>query len=78
MKVVGIRRDPARAPTAPTSIHGMGELAKLLPQADFVALTCPLTPETTNLIDAEALRGDEALGDVSSTSRAARCRRGRR
>jgi D-2-hydroxyacid dehydrogenase (NADP+) len=26
-----------------------------LPQADFVALTCPLTPETENLIDAKAL-----------------------
>ena len=29
--------------------------AQLLPQADFVALTCPLTPETENLIDADAL-----------------------
>jgi D-2-hydroxyacid dehydrogenase (NADP+) len=27
----------------------------VLPQADFVALTCPLTPETENLIDAKAL-----------------------
>ena len=27
----------------------------MLPQADFVALTCPLTPETENLIDAKAL-----------------------
>jgi phosphoglycerate dehydrogenase-like enzyme len=26
-----------------------------LPQADFVALTCPLTRETENLIDAKAL-----------------------
>ena len=30
-------------------------LGSLLPQADFVALTCPLTPETEKLIDAEAL-----------------------
>ena len=27
----------------------------MLPQADFVALTCPLTPRTENLIDAQAL-----------------------
>ena len=27
----------------------------MLPQADFIALTCPLTPKTENLIDAEAL-----------------------
>ena len=33
----------------------MGELKPLLPEADFVALTCPLTPETENLIDAAAL-----------------------
>jgi phosphoglycerate dehydrogenase-like enzyme len=33
----------------------MGELNALLPEADFVVLTCPLTPETENLIDAAAL-----------------------
>jgi len=33
----------------------MGELNTLLPEADFVALTCPLTKETENLVDAEAL-----------------------
>ena len=27
----------------------------MLPEADFVALTCPLTPKTENLIDAKAL-----------------------
>ena len=27
----------------------------MLSQADFVALTCPLTPQTENLIDAKAL-----------------------
>jgi D-2-hydroxyacid dehydrogenase (NADP+) len=30
-------------------------MSALLPQADFVALTCPLTAETEKLIDAEAL-----------------------
>ena len=30
-------------------------LLELLPHADFVALTCPLTPETERLIDARAL-----------------------
>jgi phosphoglycerate dehydrogenase-like enzyme len=33
----------------------MDELKSLLPEADFVVLSCPLTPETENLIDAEAL-----------------------
>jgi phosphoglycerate dehydrogenase-like enzyme len=33
----------------------MGELKSLLPEADFVALTCPLTEETERLVDTEAL-----------------------
>ncbi len=37
------------------SIHPHSELHALLPQADIVALTCPLTPETEDLIDANAL-----------------------
>src|SRR5690348_2315097 len=32
----------------------MGEFKSLLPEADFVALTCPLTKETENLVDADA------------------------
>jgi len=55
MKVIGVRRDPAQGKGAADSIHGMGELKALLPQADIVALTCPLTKETENLIDADAL-----------------------
>ena len=33
----------------------MSDLKALLPQADFIALTCPLTAETEKLIDADAL-----------------------
>jgi phosphoglycerate dehydrogenase-like enzyme len=36
-------------------VHAMSELNALLPQADFVALTCPLMAETEKLIDADAL-----------------------
>jgi phosphoglycerate dehydrogenase-like enzyme len=55
MKVVGIRRDPRGGRNGADEVHGLGLLKALLPQADFVALTCPLTPETEGLIDAEAL-----------------------
>jgi len=55
MNVVGLRRDPASGRGAADSVHFMDELMSLLPEADFVALTCPLTPETENLIDAAAL-----------------------
>ncbi|MBV8406325.1 MAG: D-2-hydroxyacid dehydrogenase [Alphaproteobacteria bacterium] len=54
MKVLGIRRDPAQGANGADSIHGMAELVKLAPQADFVALTCALTAETTGLMNAAA------------------------
>ena len=54
MKVLGIRRDPAQGANGADSIHGMGDLVKLVPQADFVALACALTPETTGLMSAAA------------------------
>ena len=55
MRVVGLRRDPANGAGAADAVHAMGELHALLPQADFVALTCPLVKETENLIDGTAL-----------------------
>jgi phosphoglycerate dehydrogenase-like enzyme len=54
MKVVGIRRNPAQGENGADSIYGMGDLVRLVPQADFVALTCALTPETTGLMSAAA------------------------
>src|SRR5262249_27410069 len=55
MKVLGVRRDPAQGAGAAHSVHATKDLNSLLPQADFVVLVCPLTPETENLIDADAL-----------------------
>ncbi len=55
MPVVGLRRHPASGRGSADAVHAMDELNALLPDADFVALTCPLTAETENLIDAEAL-----------------------
>jgi phosphoglycerate dehydrogenase-like enzyme len=55
MHVVGLRRDPGLGRGAADAIHAMKELGRLLPDADFVALTCPLVPETHHLVDAEAL-----------------------
>jgi phosphoglycerate dehydrogenase-like enzyme len=55
LRVIGIRKNPAAGGDGADSVHGLGELKRLLPEADFVALTCPLTKETENLIDADAL-----------------------
>jgi phosphoglycerate dehydrogenase-like enzyme len=54
MRVVALRRNPAAGRGVADAVHGTRELGSLLPEADFVALTCPLTPETENLIDAAA------------------------
>ncbi|WP_188676199.1 2-hydroxyacid dehydrogenase [Subtercola lobariae] len=43
------------AHTARDGIHATSELPSLLPEADVVVLTVPLTPDTTNLVDAEFL-----------------------
>ena len=55
LKVVGIKRNPATGKGAADAVHGYADVKTLLPQADFVALTCPLTLETENIIDAATL-----------------------
>ena len=55
MRVIGLRRDPAAGSGAADAAHPMDALKAWLPEADFVTLACPLTPETENLIDAAAL-----------------------
>ena len=54
MRVIALRRGPARGGDA-DEVLPMSALGSSLPAADYVALTCPLTPETENLIDADAL-----------------------
>lgn len=55
MRVIGVRQEPSRGGGAADEVVGVEGLHAALAQADFVALTCPLTPATTNLIDAKAL-----------------------
>jgi len=55
MEVIGVRRDPSAGANGADSVHRFDRLPELLPRADFVALTCPLTPETQNIIDGGAL-----------------------
>jgi phosphoglycerate dehydrogenase-like enzyme len=55
MHVIGLRRNPAAGPGGADAVYGLDEMARLLPEADFVALACPLTQETENLVDADAL-----------------------
>ena len=55
MHVIGFRQNPAAGANGADEVHGIAHLREHLPRADFVVLTCPLTAETTNLIDGAAL-----------------------
>jgi phosphoglycerate dehydrogenase-like enzyme len=54
LRVIGIKRNPATGGEAADSTHGLTDLKTLLPQADFVVLSCPLNEETEKVIDADA------------------------
>ncbi|MBV7327532.1 D-2-hydroxyacid dehydrogenase [Chloroflexi bacterium TSY] len=55
MRVVAIKRNLATAAGPADEIHTPDHLLEQLPTADFVVLNCPLTPETHQIINAEAL-----------------------
>ena len=55
MRVVGIKRDTASHDGSADEVRSPDRFHESLAEADVVALTCPLTPQTENLIDAAAL-----------------------
>ena len=72
MTVVGTKRDPSTAPEAVDEVHGPDGLFDVLDGADYVLLSCPLTPETRGLVgrrelgtmDGEAVLVNVARGEV--------------
>ena len=54
MVVIATKRNAAEAGGVADEVYPPDQLKALLPRADFVALTCPLTPETRNLMDGDA------------------------
>jgi phosphoglycerate dehydrogenase-like enzyme len=71
MHVIGIRRDAAAGANGADEVHALNELPALLGRADYLALTCPLTPETEKLVDAAA------LARMKPSSAVINCARGR-
>ena len=69
MRVVGIRRDASRGGDGADAVYGHEHLHEQLGSADIVALTCPLTPETTNLIDAKALSAMKPTAHLINVAR---------
>ena len=55
MRVIGVRRTARQAPQVADEVVPQTDLANALAEADVVALTCPLTPETEGLVGAAAL-----------------------
>jgi phosphoglycerate dehydrogenase-like enzyme len=55
MRVLATKRDPSTAIGPADEVVTPDRLSDLVPQADFLALTCPLTPETTNIVDVGVL-----------------------
>jgi len=55
MRTIATKRDASTGAGAADAVFPQDRLLELLPQADVVALTCPLMPETERLIGAQAL-----------------------
>ncbi len=68
MRVIGVKRDASRGAEAADRVVPTTDLLQALAEADYVALTCPLTDETRNLLDVrafEALRPHACLINVA-------------
>jgi len=69
MRVIATKRDTATGTAGADAVHPHHRLRELLGQADIVALTCPLTPETENLIDAAALAAMKPTAHLINVAR---------
>lgn len=69
MRVIATKRNPSTGADAADAVHAMDHLHALLAQADIVALTCPLTPETEQLIDAAALAAMKPTAHLINVAR---------
>lgn len=56
MRVLGIRRNPEQPAPFVKAMYAPDQLLQVLPEADFVVLTIPLTEETRNMIGEAELR----------------------
>ena len=54
LRVIGVRRHADRALPHVDRVVGPDDLHSVLPEADFVVVTAPLTPETAGMFDAAA------------------------
>src|SRR6185295_16194405 len=55
LRVIGVRRSAGANDDTVDELHPPSKLNELLPRADWLVITCPLTEDTRGLINAEAL-----------------------
>ncbi len=68
LTVLATKREPAEGGAA-DEVYGSDRLLDLLPRADFVVLTCPLTPATERLVDARALAAMKPTARIVNIAR---------
>ena len=69
MKVIGVKRDATSGGDAADRIVAQAQLLDVLPDADYVALTCPLTTSTEKLIGATALHAMKSTSYLINVAR---------
>ena len=69
MRVWGVRRAPSREVAHVARMADRGELHALLPDADFVVLTVPLTEETRHMMSADEFRAMKDSGYLINIGR---------
>jgi phosphoglycerate dehydrogenase-like enzyme len=69
MRVLGVRRDPTVGATGVEAMYGPDQLLDLLPEADFVVLTIPLTHETQGMIGERELRAMKPTAHIVNIGR---------
>jgi phosphoglycerate dehydrogenase-like enzyme len=69
LRVLGVRRDPTLGVPGVEAMVGPGRLLDLLPQADFVVLTVPLTAETRGMIGEPELRAMKSTAYLVNVGR---------
>lgn len=69
MRVIGVKRDPTQGGAAADRTVAQSELLVVLPEADFVALTCPLNPSTENLVDTGAFAAMKPSASLINVAR---------
>ncbi len=69
IQVLGVRRDPTVGALGVEAMFGPDDLLDLLPQADFVIVTVPLTEETRGMITERELRAMKPTSFIVNVGR---------